>query len=66
MAIAKSITAKFIPRKTKLTINILGLAGHSGSVISTDGRVSCGKTCTIDLDVGEKPLELTAKPDAGF
>ena len=45
MNVSHSVTATFNPRTATLNLTVLSLAGHTGSLVSSDGSVSCSGDC---------------------
>ena len=52
------------PQYASLSINIVGLDGGSGTVISNPEGIDCGNVCIAQFDQGTT-VTLTANPDAG-
>jgi hypothetical protein len=60
---AKSVMATFTVKTVHVTINVIGLAGQTGAVVSDDGAISCNAPCGPITHNAASTITFTAKPN---
>jgi hypothetical protein len=65
-----TVTATFnsttVTPMVQVGLNVFGLAGHSGSLLSPDGTLVCSGSCAPVSRPAGVSITLSAKPDPGF
>jgi hypothetical protein len=62
MDASKTVTATFDAIPVQISLNVLGLAGQQGTLVSDDGSVTCGGSCPAMTHAASANFTLTAKP----
>ena len=58
----KTVTATFDAIPVQLSLNVIGLAGQQGSLVSEDGTITCGSSCPALTHAANASFTLLAKP----
>jgi hypothetical protein len=62
----KTVTASFYTANTmQISLNVIGLAGQSGTIVSEDGSISCSSSCPNVSGPMSATLTFVAKPGVG-
>jgi hypothetical protein len=64
MDAAKTVTATFDPISVQISLNVIGLGGHQGTLVSDDGTITCGSSCPGLTHAASASFTLVAKPGA--
>jgi hypothetical protein len=62
MDASKTVTATFDAIPVQISLNVLGLAGQQGTLVSDDGAVTCASSCPAVTHAANPNFTLTAKP----
>ena len=58
----KTITATFDAVPVQITLNVIGLGGQQGTIVSDDGAITCNGSCPALTHAASATFTLVAKP----
>ena len=62
MDAAKTVTATFDAVPVQISLNVIGMAGQQGTLVSDDGSITCGSNCPALTHAASASFTLIAKP----